>query len=205
MTWETSKNRERRLKKIAEYFVGKHGILIDIGGHDAALRKFLPNTIKYINLDFEKRKEVDIIWDLNKRKLPFRDNSIDYFVASEVLEHLFYPLDILRELKRILKPGGFGVITYPNDHTYVLLIKWILNREVTQYPWDPHGHLHTLINFKQLLRIINEHFYIEDIKYLAFTHERFFTFIPYQFLQALANFLPHLFARNIIIKVRKRN
>jgi len=109
MTWETSINRERRLRKIASYFSNRKGVLLDVGGHDAALRKFLPSTIKYINLDFEKRKEVDIYWGLNKRKLPFKDSSIDYFVASEVLEHLFYPLDIIKELRRVLKPSGFTI------------------------------------------------------------------------------------------------
>jgi predicted SAM-dependent methyltransferase len=203
MTWETSINRERRLRKIANYFTNEKGVLLDVGGHDASLRKFLPPTIKYINLDFEKRKEVDIYWDLNKRKLPFKNNSIDYFVASEVLEHLFYPLDIIKELRRILKPTGFGIITYPNDHTYVMLIKWVLNAPVTPNPFWPYGHLHTLINFKQLLLVIHQFFKIEKVEYLAFSHERYLTFIPHSFLQLLANFLPHLFARNIIIKVKK--
>ena len=203
MTWETSINRERRLRKIASYFSNSKGVLLDVGGHDAALRKFLPPTIKYINLDFEKRKEVDVYWDLNKRKLPFKDNSIDYFVASEVLEHLFYPLDIIKELRRILKPSGFGVITYPNDHTYVLIIKWLLNRPVNPDPFNPHGHLHTLINFNQLLLTISKYFNIEKVEYLAFSHERYLKFIPYSLIQLFANFLPHLFARNIIVKVRK--
>ena len=101
MRWESSenKNRKRRLKLISNYFSNKEGVLIDIGGCDAALKKYLPKTIKYLNLDFEKRKEVDIVWDLNSRKLPFKTNSIDCFVASEVLEHLFYPLDIIKELE----------------------------------------------------------------------------------------------------------
>jgi len=203
MTWETSKNRERRLKKIAKYFMGKHGTLIDIGGHDAALKNFLPKTINYVNLDFEKRKEVDIYCDLNQKKLPFKTNSVDYFVASEVLEHLFYPLDIIKELRRVLKSNGFGIITYPNDHTYVLLIKWFLNLPVTSYPFWPHGHLHTLINFKQLLYTLNKFFKIESVEYLAFSHERVLKFIPHSLLQLLAKFIPHLFARNIIVKVKK--
>ncbi len=203
MTWESSINRMRRLRKISKYFEGKSGVLVDIGGHDSALKKFLPKTIKYVNLDFAG-KNVDIKWDLNKRKLPFKTNSIDFFVASEVLEHLFYPLDIIRDLKRVLKPSGFGIITYPNDHTYALLIRYILNLPITPRPFWPHGHLHTLINFRQLLQILNKYFKIDKIEYLAFTHERFFKFIPYSFLQFLADFIPHLFARNIIIKVRKR-
>jgi predicted SAM-dependent methyltransferase len=203
MTWETSINRERRLRKIAKYFLNRTGILLDVGGHDGKLRKFLPKGIKYINLDFEKRKEVDIVLDLNEGELPFKDNSIDYFVASEVLEHLFYPLDIIRELRRVLKASGFGIITYPNDHTYVLLAKWTLNKSVTPDPFDPHGHLHTLINFNQLLLTLNRFFKIESVEYLAFSHERYLKFVPYSFLQLLAEFIPHLFARNIIIKVKK--
>jgi len=203
MILETSKNRDRRLKIIAKYFKGKKGTLVDIGGHDAALKKFLPNTIKYINLDFEKRKEVNTYCDLNKGKLPFKENSIDYFVVSEVLEHLFYPLDIIKELKRVLKSNGFGIITYPNDHTYVFLFKWFLNLPVTPDQFWPYGHLHTQINFKQLLIVLSKYFKIESVEYLAFSHERFLKFIPHGLLQIMADFIPHLFARNIIIKVRK--
>lgn len=39
-------------------------------------------------------------------KLPFTDNSFDFVLLAEVIEHLRNPYDVIKELNRILKPGG---------------------------------------------------------------------------------------------------
>jgi SAM-dependent methyltransferase len=49
-------------------------------------------------------------------KLTFPDNSIDIFITQDVLEHLIRPFDGLREIKRVLKPGGAHVFTTPLYH-----------------------------------------------------------------------------------------
>jgi SAM-dependent methyltransferase len=46
--------------------------------------------------------------------LPFRDRSFDLVHAGEVLEHLFHPLALLRELHRVTRPGGRLIGTVPN-------------------------------------------------------------------------------------------
>ncbi len=46
--------------------------------------------------------------------LPFRDHSFDLVHAGEVLEHLFDPLALLQELRRVTRPGGRVVGTVPN-------------------------------------------------------------------------------------------
>lgn len=47
-------------------------------------------------------------------KLPFADNSFDFIVFAEVVEHLMNPYDVIKELNRILKPGGKLVLSTPN-------------------------------------------------------------------------------------------
>ncbi len=50
-------------------------------------------------------------------KLPFKDNFFDVFVASEVLEHMDdEELEVcIKEIKRVLKKGGFGILTFPAE------------------------------------------------------------------------------------------
>lgn len=48
-------------------------------------------------------------------KLPFNDNSIDYLVCSEVLEHVIDPIVVLNEIKRTVKENGLIVISIPNE------------------------------------------------------------------------------------------
>ena len=46
--------------------------------------------------------------------LPFCSNSFDHVVMLAVLEHLSAPAPVLREVYRILAPGGSLVMTYPH-------------------------------------------------------------------------------------------
>ncbi len=45
--------------------------------------------------------------------LPFADNSIDHLICSEVLEHIPEYIGFLREIKRVLKPGGSLSVSVP--------------------------------------------------------------------------------------------
>lgn len=52
--------------------------------------------------------------DLNQR-LPFADESFDFVVLQEVIEHLENPAHVVREFNRVLKPGGRWILTTPNS------------------------------------------------------------------------------------------
>ena len=51
-------------------------------------------------------------------ELPFRDGTFGAVVCSEVLEHLEDDRRALREMARILQPGGIVIITFPHRHCY---------------------------------------------------------------------------------------
>ncbi|MDP2910030.1 MAG: class I SAM-dependent methyltransferase [bacterium] len=68
----------------------------------------------YVNLDWQKSVEPDIIHDLNISPYPFPDNYFDLIEASHILEHLDKPFLAMKELHRILKPGGRLVIKVPH-------------------------------------------------------------------------------------------
>ncbi len=46
--------------------------------------------------------------------LPFADATFDVVLSTEVIEHLASPVDGVRELARVLRPGGRLVLTTPN-------------------------------------------------------------------------------------------
>jgi len=47
--------------------------------------------------------------------LPFADDTFDYVSSIEVIEHLSEPEQYLREIRRVLRPGGAAVITTPHS------------------------------------------------------------------------------------------
>ncbi len=58
-------------------------------------------------------QKVDIV-DLNKNTLPYDKNVFDVVTATEVIEHLENPRSFLRDVARVLKPGGICMLSTPN-------------------------------------------------------------------------------------------
>ena len=58
--------------------------------------------------------------------MPFENNSFDFIVSSEVIEHTPDPHKAIEELARVLKPGGTLVLTTPNKFWYFSI--WIANK-----------------------------------------------------------------------------
>src|SRR5260221_243529 len=52
------------------------------------------------------------------RNIPLGENSVDVVVSFETLEH-FYEHDLfMQEVKRVLRPGGYLIISTPNSDIY---------------------------------------------------------------------------------------
>ena len=71
-------------------------------------------------------------------ELPFPDGSFDRIIASEVLEHIGDDSGAIRELGRVLKPGGRLAVTVPR--WFPELVNWALSDEY-HAPAQPGGHI----------------------------------------------------------------
>ena len=91
-----------------------YGIDID----DEALRKAKIKGIKTIKVD------------LSKEYIPLPNESIDIVTALEVIEHLLNPDHMIKEAHRVLKKGGYFLVTTPN------LASWI-NRIIMLLGYQP--------------------------------------------------------------------
>ena len=98
------------------------GKMMDFGCGSKPYRSFF-TVEEYIGVDFENEghphdnEQIDVFYD--GKKLPFEDNRFDSILCSEVFEHIFNLEEILKELNRVLKPGGKILITCPfvwNEH-----------------------------------------------------------------------------------------
>ncbi|MFN2507440.1 MAG: class I SAM-dependent methyltransferase [Chthoniobacterales bacterium] len=56
---------------------------------------------------------VDVV-DLNTGPLPYPDASFDLVTCTEVIEHLEHYEGVMREISRVLRPGGVLVVSTPN-------------------------------------------------------------------------------------------
>lgn len=75
--------------------------------------------------------------NLDEQPLPFDSEQFDAVVFSEVIEHLAgSPLPALREMTRVLRPGGRLVISTPNQH-YIKSRLRTLADVVLNRPFEP--------------------------------------------------------------------
>jgi len=100
--------------KIAERVKNLNGIVVDLGsGFNPSHERFWQiKPEKFIRVDINEKTEPDVIADLNKT-LPFSDNFADAVLLFNVIYILENPTEILREINRILKPGGKIFFTNP--------------------------------------------------------------------------------------------
>lgn len=88
------------------------------------------NTVGYDIKDYlSLRNPADrsrfFIADASGDRLPFDDNTFDLIISEQVLEHVMDQIGLLRELHRVMRPGGCAIHVFPARYS----------------PIEPHIHV----------------------------------------------------------------
>ncbi len=86
--------------------------------------------------------------------LPFRDRAFDEVYMVHVIEHLYRPLDCLREVYRVLKRGGSLVIFTPNAR--VSVADWRDGDHIISFTQPSLEHLLALVFDEVSVRVAEE-------------------------------------------------
>lgn len=99
-------------------------------------------------IDKARERGIDVRkGDLNQ-KLPFQNESFDVIIASHIIEHLDNTDTFVKEIYRVLKPGGYLIIATPNlaacaNILFLLFGKQPSIAEVSDHAlvgtWSPRG------------------------------------------------------------------
>jgi SAM-dependent methyltransferase len=106
------------------------GLLLDIGCGTGVLRAAIGDHItRYTGVDIclYSRFPTDVEFhcvDLNRERVPLDDGSVDVLTALGVIEFLENPYGLMREIKRLTRPGGLILLSTPNQLSW--LSKWTL-------------------------------------------------------------------------------
>ena len=99
---------DKDLEEAKEYM---KGMVLDIGGGQKRGTFEKPNNARWIVLDVTEEYKPDVLTDAHK--LPIKTGVIDGIKCTEVLQYLENPDEVLKEMNRVLKPGGFIILSVP--------------------------------------------------------------------------------------------
>jgi SAM-dependent methyltransferase len=113
--------------------------LADVGAGEAPYRELFAH-LDYVTVDWEHSvhpgaRGVDVV--ATAEQIPVPEGSFDAVLSTQVLEHVAEPQRVLRELHRVLRPGGRLFMTVP--------LAWELHEQPFDfYRYTPSGLEHLL-------------------------------------------------------------
>jgi 2-polyprenyl-3-methyl-5-hydroxy-6-metoxy-1,4-benzoquinol methylase len=205
-----SKADKVRFKKIID-FVGANKKVLDVGCYDGSLGKELikkGNQVYGIEINkkaaqlAEKRGLKIKIQDFTKR-FDYQANFFDVIVASEVIEHVLDTDFFIKEIKRVLRPNGYLILTTPNAASLGRRIYLLLGK---------NPYFEASFGFPKNADAGHIRFFVKDLLLDYLRHHDFevdcFTSDVINFNQSgslaskcFANFFPSL-GRSLIVKAR---
>jgi SAM-dependent methyltransferase len=93
------------------------GVVLEIGAKRVRRGAFRPPSARvtaWVRLDVAEAERPDVVADV--QHLPVRDASVDWVVCLEVLQYVASPDAAVREIARVLRPGGAAVVSAPFLH-----------------------------------------------------------------------------------------
>lgn len=120
------------------------GRVLEIGtGSGYGIEVVAPHAERFVTLDKHRTEGLSLpanceFLEATVPPLPFPDASFDCVITFQVIEHIRRDHDFVREIVRVLKPGGCLIVTTPNR-----------TMSLTRNPW--HVREYDLNEFSALL------------------------------------------------------
>jgi 2-polyprenyl-3-methyl-5-hydroxy-6-metoxy-1,4-benzoquinol methylase/uncharacterized protein YbaR (Trm112 family) len=144
------KEEIRRLNQaIIHRIPEKAELILDVGcGNGWVAKHFLSRGKKVISMDISVTNPVKVLKEnpgenhaaivADAYHLPFKKNTFEAIIASEIMEHVYDPKLFITNLMEVLKPGGRLIITTPYNEKIEYFLCVHCNR-----PTPKHAHLHS--------------------------------------------------------------
>jgi SAM-dependent methyltransferase len=139
--------------------------------------------------------------DLDRDPLPLPDASADVTVAIETIEHLENPRAFWRELVRVTRPGGWVVVTTPNNLSLLSLLTLVAKQRFSAFQ-DAAYPAHRTALLEVDLRRIAAECGLKELE-LRYTGRGRVPLSAAHYPEALARRFPHALSDNVALAGRK--
>lgn len=139
--------------------------VLDVGCGIGFVSQLYPNfDITGIDLSEEMLKRNPFKWRrMDAEKMDFPDNHFDYVICRSLLHHLDNPSAGLREMHRVLKPGGTWVCWDPNYSFFSELFRAAARHT------DRFSHVHKNFKYEEFRTLIEGvRFKVKEVKFIGF-------------------------------------
>ena len=134
-------------------------LILDVGcGNGWVAKYFLSKRKKVVSMDISFKNPAEVLKEnpdenhaalvADAYHLPFKKNSFDAIIASEILEHVYDPKLFMIKLLEALKPGGRLIITTPYNEKIEYFLCVHCNK-----PTPKNAHLYSF-NEKNIVNFI---------------------------------------------------
>ena len=101
----------------------------------------------------------------SEQKLPFTNNFFDIVWAGDIIEHIHFTDSFINEINRVLRIGGFFVLSTPMHNRLKNVIISLCRFEKHFDPEFPHLRFYTLNSLENVLK--KRGFNIEEVRYIG--------------------------------------
>jgi len=152
----------RMVRRVVEKLASHDATILDIGCGAGGLHHVVaPLFHRYIGCDvveypgFPKGAEF-IKVDLETGNVPLPTGSVDVAIAVETIEHLESPRALLREMSRVVRPGGYVIVTTPNNLSFLSKLTFIVKGQFNAFQDSSYpAHITALLEI-DLIRMAKE-------------------------------------------------
>lgn len=173
---------QQRVKTVLKFLdIKESDKVIEIGCEAGYLLKHLLIAKEVMGLDIAKNALEDAKKNTKSDKvkficadasnIPFANAYFDKVICSQTLEHLDNPDRVVKEVSRIVKPGGIVVISVPNERVLIILKKIFVKIGLFNLLFpnlEPRSSSWHIQNFnkRDICKILNKYFIIQRFKYV---------------------------------------
>ena len=200
--------------RLVERALAERGIagrrLLDVGCGSAGLWRLLaPRFATYCGLDAVRYQgfpvdaefcQIDLD-SLGRSTWPIAPGEADVVTAVETIEHLENPWAFIRALVDLARPGGWVVVTTPNQLSVLSMATLIVKRRFSAFQ-DVHYPAHRTALLEIDLRRAAKESGLESVDVL-YSHAGRAPFTPWHYPVALARRFPRALSDNVLIIGKK--
>ncbi len=157
--------RNRLHKAMTELGGDIHGQTLDIGCGERPYEKIFKNVSSYIGMEFDSSRnrarfsKIDAWYD--GKVFPFDNGKFDSIIMTQVLEHIFNPEQFLKEVYRVMKPGGILLLSVPfvwdeheQPHDYARYSSFGLAHLLKNHGFEIKKHLKSLSDVGVIFQLV---------------------------------------------------